>query len=59
LPGPRLVFEPGRIEPSRTIFLGEIEVDRHRLPEDEPIIVDDRNLPIGVEREKPGLARLA
>src|SRR5438105_1321126 len=59
LPGPRLILDPARIEPARAVFLGEIEVDRHRLPQDEAVIVDDRNMPVGIQRKVRWRARLA
>ena len=59
LPGPRLVLETGRIECACAVFLREIEVDRHQLPQHEPVIVDDRNMPVGIEREMRWCARLA
>jgi len=59
LPGPRLVFEAGWIERACAVFLSEVEVDRHRLPENKAVVVDDRNMPVGIEREmrrRPGFA---
>jgi hypothetical protein len=39
------------------MFLGEVDVDRQRLPHDEAVIVDRRQAAVGVDREIAGLAR--
>src|SRR5207245_9281709 len=59
LPGPRLVLETGRIERVRAVFLAEIKVDRHRLPKHEAVVLDHRNMPVGIEREMAGRTGLA
>src|SRR6185369_150452 len=59
LPGARLVLEPSRVKPAGAVLFGEIKVDRHRLPEDDAVIIDDRNMAVRVECEVRGRPRLA
>jgi hypothetical protein len=47
----RLVLEARRIERPERVLLGEIEVDRERLPEDEAVVVDRRQPAVRVELE--------
>src|ERR1051325_556059 len=59
LPSTRLVFEPLGVEGVGAVFLREIEVDRHRLPQDDPVVVDGRDVPVRVDLEVVGGAGLA
>lgn len=57
--GARLGFETIRIEPARAVLLGWIKVDRHRLPQNETVVADRRNMPVGVDRKILGRPRSA
>jgi hypothetical protein len=41
------------------VLLGEIEVYRHRLPEDLAVVLKGRNVPLGVYLQIFGFARVA
>ena len=49
LPGARLVLRVGRVE--LAVLLREIQVDRHRFRQHEPVIVDGRHPGVGVQRQ--------
>src|SRR4029077_4537664 len=57
LPEARLVFERGGIERAERIFLGEVERNRQRFRQHELAVDNDRQPPIGIERQEFGAAR--
>src|SRR5207248_1685385 len=59
LPSERLILETDRVKAAARVFLGEIKVDRHRFAQHEPVIVDRRDVAVGVDLEKIGCALAA
>lgn len=53
----RFVLGIRRIERT-AVLLREVEIDRHRLGQDETVVVDRRYAPVRIERLKLGRSRL-
>src|SRR5262245_43046864 len=51
------VAEVGRPKRSLPILLGQVEIDGHRLPQDCAIVIDHRDVSVGVESQMLWLAR--
>jgi len=41
------------------VLAGQVEVDRHRLPDDDVVVPQDRDVAVRVEPQELGRARLA
>ena len=57
LEGASLVLDRLRPEPL-AVLAGQVEVDRHRLPDDEVAVPQDRDVAVRIEAEEIGRARL-